>query len=77
MESKGAINRVGQTGNAFLFEACITRENAQRALIEDLITILGGDSQPVMAHLVNSGRLSLEDVKEAEKILQKKKKGAK
>ena len=77
MEGKGAINRIGQAGNAHLFEARITREKAQRALIEDLLAVFGGDSQPVMAHLVNSGRLSLEDVKEAEQILRLKKKGSK
>lgn len=77
MEGKGAIKRIGQTGNAHLFEACITREKAQRALIEDLLAMFGGDSQPVMAHLVNSGRLSLEDVKEAEQVLRLKKKGTK
>lgn len=73
MEGKGAINRIGQAGNAYLFEALITQQKAQRALIEDLLAIFGGDSQPVMAHLVNSGRISLEDVKEAEQILRLKK----
>jgi BlaI family penicillinase repressor len=70
MEGKGAVSRVGQVGNSYLFEARITRENAQRTLIEDLLAMFGGDSQPVMAHLVSSGKLSLEDVTEAEQLLR-------
>jgi BlaI family penicillinase repressor len=70
MEGKGAVSRVGQVGNSYLFEARITRENAQRTLIEDLLAMFGGDSQPVMAHLVSSGKLTLEDVKEAEQVLR-------
>ena len=72
MELKGAVSRIGQAGNAYLFQAEVTRENAQRALIEDLLTIFGGDTQPVMAHLVRSGKLSLEDVKEAEQVLRQR-----
>ena len=72
MEVKGAIVRIGQAGNAYLFEARITRENAQRALIDDLLAVFGGDSQPVMAHLAKSGNLSLEDVREAEEILRRR-----
>jgi BlaI family transcriptional regulator, penicillinase repressor len=77
MEGKGAVRRTGQAGNAYLFEARITREKAQRALIEDLLSIFGGDSQPVMAHLVSSGKVTLEDVKEAEQVLLQRKNGEK
>lgn len=77
MEAKGVVGRAGQVGTAYLFEPLLTRENAQRALIEDLLTMFGGRSQPVMAHLVNSGKLSLEDVKEAEQALLSRKKGGK
>lgn len=72
MEGKGAVCRTGQAGNAYLFEPKITREHAQRALIEDLLALFGGSSQPVMAHLVSSGKLSLEDVKKAEEALRLK-----
>ncbi|WP_263377457.1 BlaI/MecI/CopY family transcriptional regulator [Granulicella paludicola] len=74
LEGKGAVSRSGQAGNAYLFEPRITREKAQRALIEDLLAIFGGDTQPVMAHLVQSGKLSLQDVKEAENVLRTKRK---
>ncbi len=54
-----------------IFEAAVSRNSAQRRLIDDLLALFGGRTQPVMAHLIESGRLTLEDVKEAEKILRK------
>ncbi|RXS93921.1 BlaI/MecI/CopY family transcriptional regulator [Silvibacterium dinghuense] len=75
MEAKGIVGRAGQSGNAYLFRPLITRENAQHALIEDLLSIFGGRSEPVMAHLVNSGRLSLKDVREAEAALKARRSG--
>jgi BlaI family transcriptional regulator, penicillinase repressor len=71
LEAKGAVRRVKKIGNAHVFEAAITRELAQRRLVDDLLAFFGGRIQPVMAHLVESGRLSLEDVKEAEKTLKR------
>jgi predicted transcriptional regulator len=79
LEAKGAVRRVKKIGNAHVFEPAISRESAQRRLIDDLLSFFGGKIQPVMAHLVESGRLSIEDVKEAEKTLRKlsRKDGAK
>jgi predicted transcriptional regulator len=79
LEAKGAVRRVKKIGNAHVFEAAISRESAQRRLIDDLLAFFGGKIQPVMAHLVESGRLSLDDVREAEKTLKKlsRKDGAK
>ena len=71
LEMKGAVRRVKKIGNAHVFEPAISRESAQRRLIDDLLSFFGGKIQPVMAHLVESGRLSLEDVKEAERTLRK------
>jgi len=71
LEAKGAVKRVKKIGNAHVFEAAISRESTQRRLIDELLSFFGGKIQPVMAHLVESGRLSLEDVKEAEKTLRK------
>jgi len=71
LEGKGAVKRVKKIGNAHVFEAAISRESTQRRLIDELLSFFGGKIQPVMAHLVESGRLSLEDVKEAEKTLRK------
>ena len=71
LEGKKALRRVKKVGNFHIFEAAISREAAQRRLIDDLLALFGGRTQPVMAHLIESGKLTLEDVKEAEKTLRK------
>jgi BlaI family transcriptional regulator, penicillinase repressor len=71
LEGKKALRRVKKVGNFHIFEAAISRSAAQRRLIDDLLALFGGRTQPVMAHLIESGRLTLEDVKEAEEILGK------
>ena len=71
LEVKKAVRRVRKVGNFHIFEAAISRDAAQRRLIDDLLALFGGRTQPVMAHLIESGKLTLEDVKEAEKILRK------
>jgi predicted transcriptional regulator len=70
MELKEVVRRVKRVGNFHIFAARITRDAAQRRLIDDLLALFGGRSQPVMAHLIESGKLSLDDVKEAEKTLR-------
>ncbi|MGA8530789.1 MAG: BlaI/MecI/CopY family transcriptional regulator [Acidobacteriaceae bacterium] len=70
METKGVVRRVKKVGNFHIFEAVITREAAQRRLIDDVLGYFGGQSQPLMAHLIESGKLSMADVKEAEKLLK-------
>lgn len=71
LETKKAVRRVKKVGNFHIFEAAVSRNAAQRRLIEDLLALFGGRTQPVMAHLIESGKLTLEDVKEAEKVLRK------
>ena len=71
LEAKTAIRRVKKIGNAHIFEAAISRDAAQRRLIDDLLSFFGGRSQPVMAHLIESGNLTLDDVNEAEQTLKK------
>lgn len=71
LEGKKALRRVKKVGNFHIFEAAISRDAAQRRLIDDLLALFGGRTQPVMAHLIESGKLSLEDVKDAEKTLRK------
>lgn len=70
LEGKQALRRVKKISNAHIFEALVTRQSAQRRLIDDLLGLFGGRSQPVMAHLIEAGKLTLEDVKEAEKLLK-------
>ena len=71
MEAKNILRRVRKVGNFHVFEAAISRDAAQRRLIDDLLALFGGRTQPVMAHLIESGKLTLDDVKEAEKTLRK------
>lgn len=71
LEAKKAVRRVKKVGNFHIFEAAVSRTAAQRRLVDDLLALFGGQTQPVMAHLIESGKLTLEDVKEAEKILRR------
>jgi predicted transcriptional regulator len=75
LETKNAIRRVKKIGNAHIFEAVVSRSSAQRRLIDELLAFFGGSSQPVVAHLIESGNLTLDDVKEAEQVLLKLKSG--
>ncbi|HEY2069893.1 MAG TPA: BlaI/MecI/CopY family transcriptional regulator [Rhizomicrobium sp.] len=70
MEAKKVLRRVKKIGNAHLFEATVSRNAAQRRLIDELLGFFGGRMQPVMAHLVETGKLTLDDVQEAEKRLR-------
>ena len=70
LENKGAVRRVRKISNAHIFEAVATREAAQSRMIDDLLRLFGGRSQPVMAHLIEAGKLTMDDIKEAQKTLR-------
>ena len=71
LEAKKALTLTKRIGNANIFEAAISRGDAQGRLIDELLALFGGRTKPVMAHLVNSGKLTIDDVKEAEQALRK------
>jgi predicted transcriptional regulator len=71
LEAKKAIRRVKKIGNAHIFEPVISRTAAQRRLVDELLGFFGGRTQPVVAHLIESGKLTLEDVQDAERTLRK------
>jgi len=71
MEKKKVLRRVKKISNAHIFEAVISRHAAQRRLIDDLLSLFGGRTQAVMTHLIESGRLTLDDVRESEKALRR------
>jgi BlaI family penicillinase repressor len=71
LEGKRAVRIVRRISNANIFDAAISRDEAGRKLIDDLLSLFGGRGKPVMAHLVETGSLSLEDVKEAEREIRK------
>jgi predicted transcriptional regulator len=71
MERKKILRRAKKISNAHIFEAVISRNAAQGRLIDDLLGLFGGRTQPVMAHLIESGKLTMDDVREAEKALRR------
>jgi predicted transcriptional regulator len=71
MERKKVLRRVRKISNAHIFEATISRHAAQGRLIDELLGLFGGRTQPVMAHLIEAGKLTLDDLQEAEKAVRK------
>jgi BlaI family transcriptional regulator, penicillinase repressor len=71
LEAKKAVRRAKKISNAHIFEAILSRDATERRLIDELLGFFGGRSQPVMAHLIESGKLTLEDVQEAERTLRR------
>ena len=71
LEGKGAVERIRKIGNAHIFKAVASRSEAERRLVDDLLSLFDGHSQPVMSYLIESGSLTLDDIKEAEAALRK------
>lgn len=71
LEAKKALRRVKKIATAFIFEAAVSRKAAERRLIDELLGLFGGRGRPIMAHLIESGKLTLDDVREAEQVLLK------
>ena len=71
LETKRAVRRVKKISNAHIFEAVTTRASAHRRLIDDLLGFFGGRAQPVMTHLIETGRLTLDDLRDAERTLKR------
>jgi predicted transcriptional regulator len=69
LEEKGAVRQTKQVGHAHIFEPAFTRDAAHRRLIDELLDLFGGSARPLMAHLAEAGKLTLEDVKELEGML--------
>lgn len=70
MERKKVVRRAKKISNAHIFEPIVSRHAAQRRLIDELLGLFGGRTQPVMAHLIESGKLTLDDLREAEKTMR-------
>ena len=71
MEKKRIVRRTRKIGNAHIFEPVLSRQSAHRRLIDDLLALFGGSTQPVMAHLIETGKLTLQDLREAESALKR------
>ena len=70
LEAKDAVRRTKKIGNALIFEALVTRDSTQRRLIDEVLGLTGGRAMPVMTHLIEAGKLTLDDVREAERLLK-------
>ena len=71
LERKKALRCVKRIGKANVFEAVIVRKDAQRRLVDELLALFDGRANLVMAHLIESGELTLKEVMEAENTLRK------
>lgn len=70
LEAKKAVRRARKIGNAHIFEAVVSQASAQGRLVDDFLALFGGRMQPLMLHLIEAGKLTLDDVREAEKALR-------
>ena len=70
LEAKKAVGRVKKIGGAFIYDTLVSRENAQSRLIDDFLALFGGRAQPIMAHFVEAGKLTLDDVQQVERHLR-------
>jgi len=78
LEAKKALRRSGKSSAAFIFEAAIPRDAARRRLIDEFLAVFGGETQPIMMHMIEAGKFTLDDVREAEKYVREiAKKGGK
>ena len=71
LAAKKALRQAKKVGNVHVFEPLIARSAAQRRLVDEFLSLFGGRAQPLMTHLIESGRLSSEDLKEAQKTFQR------
>jgi predicted transcriptional regulator len=70
LEGKKVVRRTRKIGNAHLFEAIVDRASVQRRALDDVLRLFGGQAQPMMAHLVQSGQLTMDDVREVERLIE-------
>ena len=70
LEDKRAVRRIRKVGNFHIFAPSITREETDRGLLDDLLALFNGQSRPVIAHLIESGKLTREDIAYAEDTLR-------
>ena len=77
LEEKKVVRRIRKIGNAHIFEATVSRDVAHRTLIDEFLALFGGRTQPVLARFIESGKFTMDDVREAEKTIQQLAKGKK
>ncbi len=70
LEAKGALRRTRKIGNAHIFEATTSRASVQTRLLKELLGLFGGSAQPLMVHLVETGKVTREDIDGAMELLR-------
>jgi predicted transcriptional regulator len=70
LEAKKAVGRVKKIGGAHIYDALVSRDSAQRRLVDEFLALFGGRAQPIMAHFVRAGKLTLDDVQRVERHLR-------
>src|SRR5580700_11060198 len=71
LEGKKAVRRVRKISNAHIFEPIVSRDVTRNRLLDEILSFFGGRAQPMMAQLVEAGKLTLDDVRELEKTIRK------
>ena len=74
LESKNAVRRIRKISNAHIFEPAIARDVARVRLLDDILSFFGGRAQPMMAQLVEAGKLTRQDIREIEKVIDQREK---
>ena len=77
LEQKGAVRRVKKIGNAQLFEAAIDRSAFRSGLVRELLDMFGGSPQLLVSNLLESGTITLKDLKALQDAASKRSPGSK
>ncbi len=70
LEGKKAVRRVRKISNAHIFEPIVARDVTRHRFLDEILSLFGGRAQPMMAQLVEAGKLTLDDIKEIEKAIK-------
>jgi predicted transcriptional regulator len=71
METKGTVRRMRKISNAHIFEPLVERDVARHRLLDEILSLFGGRAQPMMAQLAEAGKLTREDIRDLEKVVDR------
>jgi len=72
LEGKKAVRRVRKISNAHIFEPTVARDVARHRMLDEILSFFGGRAQPMMAQLAEAGKLTRDDVRELEKLIEQR-----
>src|SRR5438552_2027175 len=70
LEGKKAVSRLRKIGNAHIFEPTVSRDLTRHRLLDEILSFFGGRAQPMMAQLAEARKLTLDDVRELERVIK-------